>query len=201
MTDDLIGRRFAKLLVISRAESYKWTSQKTKKTVAKARYNCLCDCGRQVIVRANSLKRELVIHCQSCAYASRKQSTRRLSALERLFRLRIKRNAEHRGIPVEITAEDFLNIGKNNCTYCNKEAPMIEVYKNKFSKSEIIKINGLDRIDSTKGYTKENLVSCCTQCNTAKLDKTFDDFKQWVGRVYKNIYKNEPSEEDDGAGN
>jgi xanthine dehydrogenase iron-sulfur cluster and FAD-binding subunit A len=108
MTDELIGQRFNKLIVLNKVESYRWVNPKTKKATVKARYNCLCDCGREVIVRANSLKKGTIKQCQGCSYAARKQSTRRLTALERLFRIRIKRNAEHRGIPIEITAEDFL---------------------------------------------------------------------------------------------
>jgi hypothetical protein len=30
---------------------------------------------------------------------------------------------------------------------------------------------GMDRVDSSKGYTETNVVSCCGSCNTMKSDK------------------------------
>jgi hypothetical protein len=35
---------------------------------------------------------------------------------------------------------------------------------------------GIDRVDNSKGYTKENCVPCCVICNTAKSTLTKDEF-------------------------
>jgi len=45
--------------------------------------------------------------------------------------------------------------------------------------------NGLDRIDSTKQYTKENTVSCCKRCNHAKNDMSVSEFKNHINKIYK----------------
>ena len=45
--------------------------------------------------------------------------------------------------------------------------------------------NGLDRIDSSKGYTIDNVVSCCKYCNFAKNDLTVDEFKEHISEIYK----------------
>lgn len=37
-------------------------------------------------------------------------------------------------------------------------------------------VNGIDRIDSNKPYTLENVVSCCKWCNIAKNNHPTDDF-------------------------
>lgn len=37
-------------------------------------------------------------------------------------------------------------------------------------------MNGIDRRDPNKGYTVENCVPCCEQCNYAKLDYTEDEY-------------------------
>jgi hypothetical protein len=47
--------------------------------------------------------------------------------------------------------------------------------------------NGIDRVDSSKGYTEDNCISSCTFCNRAKLDSTIDEFKEWVIRAYSNL--------------
>lgn len=45
--------------------------------------------------------------------------------------------------------------------------------------------NGIDRIDSSKGYVKGNVVACCGTCNKAKLVMTQPEFLAWVERVYE----------------
>jgi len=35
---------------------------------------------------------------------------------------------------------------------------------------------GLDRLNNTKGYSLDNIVSCCTPCNMMKNNNTEDDF-------------------------
>ena len=39
-----------------------------------------------------------------------------------------------------------------------------------------VRINGIDRINSDKGYTIDNCVPCCAQCNHMKLDYTTEEF-------------------------
>lgn len=65
------------------------------------------------------------------------------------------------------TIEEFktmvLYFIKKPCYYCNritKEGSLQKLVQGSY--------NGLDRVDSNKGYTYENCVSCCTQCNMMK---------------------------------
>jgi hypothetical protein len=39
---------------------------------------------------------------------------------------------------------------------------------------------GLDRIDSTKGYSLNNVVCCCHKCNIMKLKMTTLDFSKHI---------------------
>lgn len=51
--------------------------------------------------------------------------------------------------------------------------------------------NGIDRIDSSKGYTEDNCRPCCTQCNTLKLDYTEQEFFDKVSLIHnKHSYRN-----------
>ena len=45
--------------------------------------------------------------------------------------------------------------------------------------------NGIDRVDNSKGYTMDNVVSCCRICNVAKQKMTLQEYKDWVEKVYK----------------
>lgn len=48
--DDLTGKRFGRLTVLSRAEDYE------KGTLRRIRWLCLCDCGKTKVVRGSHLK-------------------------------------------------------------------------------------------------------------------------------------------------
>jgi len=67
-----------------------------------------------------------------------------------------------------ITMKDFSKLVIKKCIYCGGEA-------NK----------GIDRIDNTKGYTKENSVSCCKICNYMKRDLFKEQFLNHVIKIYK----------------
>ena len=69
----------------------------------------------------------------------------------------IKRRARVAGIIFDITFEEFLQIRSTGiCHYC----------KNELSPTA----PNIDRLDSTKGYVKDNCVACCLRCNTIKRD-------------------------------
>lgn len=73
----------------------------------------------------------------------------------------------------KLTIEEFSNLIHQRCYYCG-ELPSADNVWNKSGKRKmddsLIKINGIDRIDSNKGYTADNCVACCPQCNRMKLD-------------------------------
>jgi hypothetical protein len=43
--------------------------------------------------------------------------------------------------------------------------------------------NGIDRKDNSKGYTIDNVVSCCFICNKGKWTQSVGEFKTWLTRV------------------
>lgn len=51
--------------------------------------------------------------------------------------------------------------------------------------------NGIDRVDSSKEYTKDNCVSCCKYCNWAKNDLSISEFKNHINKI--NNYLKEKS--------
>lgn len=52
-----------------------------------------------------------------------------------------------------------------------------------FLENGTISYNGLDRIDSSKGYTIDNVVPCNHKINMAKNDDTTEDFLAWVKQI------------------
>jgi hypothetical protein len=45
--------------------------------------------------------------------------------------------------------------------------------------------NGLDRIDSSKGYTRDNVEPCCVICNTMKWTLSKKDFLKHIALILK----------------
>ena len=50
-------------------------------------------------------------------------------------------------------------------------------------------IPSIDRLDNSKGHTKDNVVPCCIECNTARSDNfTFEEMKV-IGKSIRKIKK------------
>ncbi len=67
--------------------------------------------------------------------------------------------AEQRHIPVEMTMEQYGTLLFRPCNYCGRDG-----------------CRGLDRVDSSLGYSLDNCVPCCVWCNMMKGRKTSDQF-------------------------
>lgn len=101
-----------------------------------------------------------------------KQSTRRWrQAYPDKYRLlQYKSRAKRKGYTItEEVCEKLLELFHQPCCYCGS-APS--------------PLNGVDRIDSSIGYEINNIVSCCEECNLAKLDRPLDQFFEWIRRVH-----------------
>ena len=94
-----------------------------------------------------------------------------------------KRNSTLRGLPFNITREQFESFIFLNCHYCGKEPAL----RNR----GVIPVNGIDRLDTKKGYFMENCVPACSVCNKMKSVLGVDEFLKAV----KGIYENQASKE------
>lgn len=45
----------------------------------------------------------------------------------------------------------------------------------------------IDRLDSTKGYTEDNIVITTNIINTMKLDMSIEEFKEQIKLLYNNM--------------
>jgi hypothetical protein len=147
-------------------------------------YRCLCVCGKSTVVAGQSLKsgKTRSCGCLRNEIASQPKPHRRLpdngGHKNQLF-LSIKRRARHRDIPFSLTKEHFLALVFNDCYYCGSKPNNVFVAKN----GETLKYNGVDRVDSSKGYELGNVVQCCKICNRAKSDLSSGDFMEWVHNI------------------
>lgn len=93
-----------------------------------------------------------------------------------------KGNARKRNLEFNLKNEEMIKLMDGNCYYCGIEPFNIMKHKNSYGE---IKYNGIDRLDSSKGYIKGNVVSCCKRCNRMKNTYTEKEFLL----IIKNIYE------------
>lgn len=92
-----------------------------------------------------------------------------------------KTRARTKSIPFNLNIDDFCDIVIKNCVYCGSEPK--ERKRDRYT----IYINGVDRVNSDIGYTKDNCAPCCTVCNQMKLNYNLDDFKLHIKKLYDNM--------------
>lgn len=91
---------------------------------------------------------------------------------------RYKRSAKKKGLVWLITRDQFINIITKNCTTCGVFPESI-LYRG----NQMLIHNSIDRIDSTKGYSEDNIQTLCWICNQAKRNQTQKQFKNWIKRL------------------
>jgi len=94
-----------------------------------------------------------------------------------------KYQAKIRGIIFKLTKEQFRELITQNCAYCGIEPNQCQKYKH----GDFI-YNGVDRMNRNKGYTADNSIPACIQCNRAKNKYSFIEFLAWIKRVYQHLY-------------
>jgi 5-methylcytosine-specific restriction endonuclease McrA len=81
----------------------------------------------------------------------------------------------------DLTTEEFSALVLADCHYCGT-APF-SGFAPRSSRRRKVLLNGIDRVDSAKGYRRDNVVTCCKHCNKAKLDRTEEEFVEHCRRV------------------
>lgn len=173
------GDVFDKLTVISQEVEIIKVSNGKRNIKNKRLHVCQCICGNIAKYDASHLNTGRSKNCSRCSYKTRPQSEVKYTPLERLFNLSIVQRVKKKNIPLEITIDEYSNIIEANCYYCGAE-PLLKRYA-----GGIIWANGVDRIDSSIGYTLDNCVACCKKCNTMKMDMKVYDFFEQILKIVK----------------
>lgn len=171
---DLTGKTFGNLLVIKKVETPENIKGKD------IYWLCKCDCGKEKIIRGRNLRGGNTVSCGHYSKEVRKKPFGYSAKRNRYSSY--KSDAKKRNIIFSLSFEKFIELTTQNCFYCGSVPSTIE--KNKYNNGDFI-YNGIDRIDSKKGYIKENVVPSCTKCNLAKGKMDIDDFYSWIEKAYR----------------
>ena len=121
-------------------------------------YTCRCDCGSISTVERHSLLRHDAKHVISCgclAFSKGKHS-RRWTGFEEItgkYWARIKAGAENRNLEFKIKIEDVWDLWELQKGCCNLTGLSIILPKGGNHEN----VASLDRIDSSRGYIKDNI--------------------------------------------
>ena len=162
------------------------------KNVIDYQWECKCDCGEIFYSRSKEIQKR--IGCKKCTASKRniERSLKKHGITNKAIKTRIfkeyKNGAEKRSLDFKIDFNDFIRLSEQNCFYCGAEPVIHESDKKYISKIiEPWKRNGIDRIDTKKGYVLDNCVPCCSKCNYAKHDLEINEFKDWVKKCYEHL--------------
>lgn len=173
---DLVGKKFTNLLVLKRIDS----NQHRRRT-----FLCLCDCGKKTIVIGSKIKNGSTKSC-GCIRRDKRLGNRIPIGIAPLNRLisNYKGNAKHKKLDFELSNKELCKLFSGLCYYCGSEPSSIMISKKCYGKYTY---NGIDRLDNSKGYVKNNCVSCCKECNYRKNKTHYKDFKRWIYKVHANL--------------
>lgn len=165
-----------------------WTIIDIYRKGKKVYYTIRCKCGFTRTARKWELKkiqdpdfRNLKVCCRTC---KENQYWKNISEVDLYSSLHndYKNQAKRRNKFFDLKKKDTLKLFKSNCKYCGN--PPQNEWKHKTNDNIILKYQGIDRVDPSKGYTINNTVPCCKMCNYAKRDYTEQEFLDWIYKVY-----------------
>lgn len=127
-----------------------------------------CSCMAKYY-RATAAKRKAVGLCVACGGPRPCNCGRPHTPNARYGLLRYV--ARSRELAMELTKGEYIELISNPCHWCG--GPLDE------SGTQI------DRLDSSLGYLKGNVVPCCGWCNVMKTDMPVDEFLSRVRNIYE----------------
>lgn len=165
-------------------------------------WDCQCDCGKIKIgvkknrLRKGSMRAGSILSC-GCANKQKGVKLRKDPVLGSAGKVWSSKYSDG------CSFEKFLELSQQPCFWCgalpsNKATGgSTKNPKNGISAEwQEIKLNnpfvynGLDRLDSSKDHSEDNIVPCCVTCNKAKLDMTVEEFREWIDRIYHHQFRN-----------
>lgn len=146
--DNLIGRRFTKLLVLSIDKTPIWDG-----CIA---YNCLCDCGNEIVCSSTNLRKNKSTSCGCIRYEKTLNSQIRDKVIPYFYFQEIELRAKRRNINFDLTHDylkELLNKQNFKCALSGLEIKCSSRKERRVGNN----IASLDKIDPKLGYVMGNV--------------------------------------------
>jgi hypothetical protein len=184
--NESIGEKYGKLIVIRFIE-YRKTPNSSKVPMVE----CQCDCGNKKVVSLWDVRSGKT---KTCGLNHPHYEDRSIPAFNLIYNHSYKKRAIKTGLEFNISKDEFRQLTQEKCHYCGTKPNNISyrgkrgTYKTGKYLSQYV-YNGLDRIDSSKGYTLDNVVPCCGICNHAKHTMSYEEFIIWLHSIVQHQIK------------
>lgn len=142
---NLQGQRFGKYLVVGMAASDKNGNSKWK---------CRCDCGTLKNIGRAALTRYQALSCGKC---TRRYNWKGYGEISGYYFNRARHGAKRRGLEFNITIEEIWNLFLKQDRKCALSGLPLVFISNAYGKHKHEQTASLDRKDSSKGYTLDNV--------------------------------------------
>lgn len=136
-------------------------------------------CGTIFSRRASIIKENL--NTIQCSHCRKNRFGKPLNVLEYKMYCFYRSGAKQRHIEWSLSEEEFKTLIKDKCHYCGEEPSR---HQSVSYRDDFELVNGIDRIDSSKGYSIDNCVSCCNTCNLMKNVLAKNIFLNKVSQIY-----------------
>jgi len=164
---DLTGKKIGCLTVIGRS------SYRPKHFSKQIYWDCICDCGNAFPSAGQAIRR-VQKGCRRCQHSLLRLPDSALNAFYASYRC----DARDAGRKFDLTYEQFRGLVTGNCYYCGTPPSMYKIVPYRSSL-----FNGIDRVDNSLPYIRENCKSCCRICNRAKRSLSEAEFRSWISRL------------------
>lgn len=146
-------------------------------------YACECECGNLVQAKGVNLRSGKTVNCGAHKGINKDGTSKKLkgpvlkdNTIDNAVFNTARGNAKKRGYSFHLNQDEYFAIAKNNCYYCNRKPEQIT-----YAKARGICItNGVDRVDNSIHYTRENCVPCCKICNISKNSMRLEEWISWI---------------------
>jgi len=178
--EDISGQRFNKWVVIKRVQVVHTTKSR------HTHWLCKCDCGNKAIVSKPTLKNGDSTRCLECKYKSFNIPGAR--AYTFMF-CQVKIRAKDSNLEFNLNKEEVLELLKKQNYKCKisginiKLAKTLKEHKNRGTTASI------DRIDSNKGYTIDNIQWVHKDINIMKNKHSLEYFLYLCRSIYEENFK------------
>jgi len=186
---ELINKKFGRLTVLSLEKHVH--REYDNKNHFEPFYLCSCDCGNQILLARRALKYG---NTQSCG-CLREDSYTRFSKnrnisdkqfYEQQLYKRYVASAIRRSKEFNLDFVSFSSLVNNTCHYCGRipYTSYKSVVPFKYKSTDNLYYNGIDRKDNRLGYIKNNVVTCCKECNNLKGVYGYVEFINLINRIH-----------------
>lgn len=185
--DSLIGQKFDMLTIIGIGDV---PFKKGKAVNFRNTVKCRCDCGNvKDIIFSNILlgdNKSCGCMIQSVSNGGRNGLPEGEAAFNVLY-CRYKAGAKARSLKFDLDKVTFRKFVISDCFYCGKP-PSRKAGNNPYQETNgCFVYNGIDRTMNSVGYTIENCVTCCAECNYLKGARDIDDFILHINQIVKHL--------------